>query len=437
MTSPASAATAWRYRASDAHGHESTGDIRAASAADAVASLRAQSLWVIELAPATGASMAAATLESASRGAPSGAWRERVAQLWSRVSGNEQQALAVLTRATATLLAAGVPLDVALAHAAGADSALHGEHQGAASATWRPIFAAWRERVRRGESLAEAAAATPTLPASFAPALAAAEATGSLAHTFDRLADHLERQVRTDAAIRAALVYPALLGVASVTGTLVILLVVVPRFAALLSDSGAALPWATRALMAAGALLTRGGWLLLVAVLVAAAALVRRWQTPAARHTLDAAQLRWPVIGAYVRERDAARYLETLALALGAGVPLLTAMRLARGAVHNREVAAQLAPAEPAVRDGGALASQLQRVIPALPLRLLEAGEAAGALPAMAARAADAADAAAQRRLAQLVALIEPVMILGFGGVVGFVALALLQAIYGINAGTL
>jgi type II secretory pathway component PulF len=228
-----------------------------------------------------------------------------------------------------------------------------------------------------------------------------------------------------------------LLGVASVTGTLVILLVVVPRFAALLSDSGAALPWATRALMAAGALLTRGGWLLLVAVLVAAAALVRRWQTPAARHTLDAAQLRWPVIGAYVRERDAARYLETLALALGAGVPLLTAMRLARGAVHNREVAAQLAPAEPAVRDGGALASQLQRVIPALPLRLLEAGEAAGALPAMAARAADAADAAAQRRLAQLVALIEPVMILGFGGVVGFVALALLQAIYGINAGTL
>jgi type II secretory pathway component PulF len=76
-------------------------------------------------------------------------------------------------------------------------------------------------------------------------------------------------------------------------------------------------------------------------------------------------------------------------------------------------------------------------VLPALALRLLEAGESVGALPAMASRAAEAADVAAQRRLAQLVTLIEPALILLFGGLVGFVALALLQAIYGLNAGSL
>ena len=105
--------------------------------------------------------------------------------------------------------------------------------------------------------------------------------------------------------------------------------------------------------------------------------------------------------------------------------------------MQNLALRAALEPAEPAVRDGVALSQALGSWLPPLSRRLLEAGESAGALAAMAQRAADAADAAVQRRVAQLVAVVEPFLILAFGGIVGFVALALLQAIYGLNASQL
>jgi type II secretory pathway component PulF len=109
-------------------------------------------------------------------------------------------------------------------------------------------------------------------------------------------------------------------------------------------------------------------------------------------------------------------------------------MTLARGTVENLALAEELARAEAQVRDGSPLAPALGQALPPLAIQLLDAGETSGALPALASRAADALDREVQQALTRAVSLVEPVMILGFGGIVGFVALALLQAIYGINA---
>ncbi len=436
MTPGARAPIMWRYRASDATGREARGEVAADSAEAAVATLQARALWVIDLEPVATSwgGRGTAGVARAARGAT-------LSRLWARWSGRDLEELAAITRAIATLLAAGVPLDRALGH--GADA----EPSGPRGGVWTPVFAALREAVRGGASLADAASASATatatatttdrLPATFAPAFAAAEATGALPATFDRLAEHLERQQRTLQALRAALVYPALLAVASLSGTLVILLVVVPRFAALLADSGVPLPWATRVLVGLGAVLAHAGWWLGGALGLGAIATWRALQTPSGRARWHAARLAWPVVGPLERARDAARYLDGLALALANGVPLLAAMRLARRAVQNLALRAALEPAEPAVRDGVALSQALGSWLPPLSRRLLEAGESAGALAAMAQRAADAADAAVQRRVAQLVAVVEPFLILAFGGIVGFVALALLQAIYGLNASQL
>lgn len=426
MNAGSASAPMWRYRASDATGREARGEVAAESADAAVAALQARALWVIDLEPASVRRAPPAGVTGAS-GATAGV-AASLGQWWARLSGGDLEALAVTTRSIATLLDAGVPLDRALAHGANAD--------GARGDRWAPVFAALRDRVRRGESLADAAA-LESLPPTFAPAFAAAEASGALPATFERLASHLERQQRTLSALRAALVYPALLAIASTSGTLVILLVVVPRFAALLADSGVALPWATRALIALGSALAAGGWWLLGLLLLGGIVAARSIQSPAGRARWHAARLRWPVIGALERARDAARYLDSLALALGNGVPVLSAMRLARQSVQNVALRAELVPAEPAVRDGTALSDALASWLPPLARRLLEAGESAGALAAMAQRAAEAADALVQRRVAQLVAIVEPFLILVFGGIVGFVALALLQAIYGLNAGQL
>lgn len=430
----------WRYRAADAAGREVEGDVRAATAAEALAQLREQSLWVIELQPVGTATTAPADPSAAGPG-----WQARVTAAvgtrWAHWSGQDMEALAVLTRVVATLLAAGVPAERALDFA----SRESGERRegnddgaaGVASRTWREAFAAVQQRVRNGVPMSEAMAQESGLPPEFAPSVAAAEASGTLSHTFQRLAEVLERRAHVAARVRGALVYPLVLAMSSTVGTLVMLLVVVPRFATLLSDTGQALPFSTRVLLALSVFLTRGGWLVFPALLIGMAAFQRRLRDPERRLAWDARRLTWPVLGTFERQRDAARYLGTLALALDAGVSLLRGMSLARGTVHNRAYAARLMPAEARVRDGAALSEALTGALPPLAQQLLQAGESGGALATLATRAADAADEAAERQLGRLVALIEPAMILGFGGVVALVAIALLQAIYGLNVGAL
>lgn len=412
-------ATRWHYRAADASGREQEGSLVAHDAASATAQLRAQSLWVVELTPDIAPSRVAGpqlASQLSSQFAPVRAW-------WRRTTGAESESLAVALRALSALLDAGVPLDRALGFVVDSDD-------------WRDTFETLRTRVQAGASLSAAMRDMPRLPVALAPAVAAAEESGALATVLERTATHLERQARVLAAVRASLTYPALLAVAATIGTSIILLVVVPRFAALLADAGVALPWSTRALLTVGTLLARFGWLLPALV-----ALGAWWWRSALRNeaTLQrwhATRLTLPLIGSLERTRTGARYLGTLALALDAGLPILRAMALARGTIENRALAARCAQAESAVRDGQALAASLAPVLPALAMRLLEAGEASGTLSAMAVRAADAADDAVARHVARAVTLVEPLLILGFGGIVGFVALALLQAIYGLNAGT-
>ncbi|MCA0376705.1 MAG: type II secretion system F family protein [Gemmatimonadetes bacterium] len=435
----------WRYRAADASGRETTGTVVARSADEARAQVRQQALWLIALdrdGQVSSADDASAQPIAIRDAAP---WRVALNRWWRRVSGAEAESLAVSLRALGSLLAAGVPLDRALGAVAGdAIDATHADASVATPATiddghWAGIFRELQARIREGVAMSAAVAAfgpAAGFPVALAPSLAAAEESGTLAEVVARAATALEAEARTRAAIRASLTYPAVLAVAATVATSVILLVVVPRFALLLDDAGVALPWSTSTLLAFGRLLARWGWAL---PLVAGGALwwwrVQR-ADPDWRARQDARRLRWPVVGPLERQREGARYAGTLAMALDAGVPLLRAMALARGAVSNRSLATACAEAEAAVRDGRPLAASLATVLPPLTLRLLEAGERAGALAAMATRAAAAADDTVTRAVARTVALVEPLLILGFGGVVGFVALALLQAIYGLNAAT-
>lgn len=433
----------WRYRAADAAGAGTTGEIDAATEREAVDALRRRALWVTSIEP-VGAPRAMVTSTATGSLSPTGnvaapiAWRTRLA----RAVGSGTIELAVLVRAIATLLDAGVPLERALAYAADTNHDTTGV--GAASNPvsagtdeWRRAFASVRDAVRRGESFSGAVAREPAFPAVFAPTLAAGEASGTLGAVLTRLADHLDRSAALQARLRSALVYPALLGVASIVALVVIMAVVVPRFASLVTDSGGSLPLSTRSLIAVSDAITRWWWIGTAIVLVVFVA-ARSWlSTPANRLRLHAARLGWPVVGSLERTRAAAGYTGVLAIALSSGVSLLQGMNLARRVVRNDAVAARLAEAESRVRDGSGLASALSGTLPPLAIRLLDAGEAGGELAAMAQRASDAADAELQRVAGGAVAMVEPALILAFGGLVGFVALALLQAIYGLNARTM
>ena len=421
MTDRAPAAgSRWHYRAADARGVTATGEIDASSERDAIDALRRRDLWVTDLSPVSRPGHAASPTSREHSALPADSrWRPR--------RNPSRTEFAVMIRAMAMLLGAGVPLDRALAYAAAQ----------ASSADARNAFAAVREAVRGGESLSAAVARQPLFPTLFGPTLAASEASGTLDATLTMLADQLDRDAAVRSRLQSALIYPSILALASVVGVSVILLVVVPRFAALITDGGGTLPLSTRLLVAMSGALMRGWWLILIVTLLSALGW-RRWLTgPDQQRRWHAARLAWPVTGALERMQAAARYTSTLSVALKSGVSLLGAMALARGVVSNRSLAAALEAAEALVRDGGTLASGLDRVLPPLAVRLLDAGEVGGDVAGMAGRAAAAADADVQLAIGRAMALVEPVMILGFGGVVGFVALALLQAIYGINARSL
>ncbi len=411
-----SATRRWRYQAADARGAMSRGEVEATTVEEAVDLLRRRALWVVEI-EADAGSRADAESRSGSR------IGSRIDAIVKQSTGSDV-ALAVITRAVATLLQAGVPLERALAFAV----------SGETDQQWRGVFGTLRESVTRGDSISDAAANAAALPRSFAPLLAAAEASGTLADTFERLADDLERRSALRARVRAALVYPTVLAVASLVGTLIILVVVVPRFADLIAGVGGTIPTSTRLLILLSAWLSSAWWLIAIVAATAVVGVRQSLMDPARKLRWHTARLKLPVVGQLEQEQTAASYLSTLAVALESGVPLLRAMSLARGTVGNAAIESRLSRAELVVRDGGSASDALSGSLPALSTRLLQAGEQSGAMASLARRAATASADQVQRYITSAVALIEPIMILGFGAVVGFVALALLQAIYGLNA---
>jgi len=401
---------AFRYRAATPAGEVVEGVVQADTPRAAMEELRRQTLVPVDVAPV------------ASGGEPSAALPH-----W--LDGRRRDAaLATAARTLASMLAGGATLDRALRFAA--------EHAG--TAELGSALAAVRNDVQRGETLANALRARQAIFGSLAPAVVrAGEESGTLDESLARFADHVERARDLRAQLRAALLYPALMGVVAGVGVIVLLTFVVPRFVAILNDTGGALPLSTRLLMAISAVAVRWWW---AGLALGAVALVsaRAWLSVAAnRERWHAARLDWPVVGTLERAVATARFARAFGTLLRGGAPLLTSLRVGREAVDNLAIGAALGSAERAVARGEPVAASLGAALPPLATQLLAVGEESGSLDAMALRVADTFDAESQRTLRSLVALIEPLLIVAFGAMVGFVALAMLQAIYSINASAL
>ncbi|MEP7380760.1 MAG: type II secretion system F family protein [Gemmatimonadota bacterium] len=399
---------AFRYRAATAAGEVVEGVLQAPSSREAIDQLRRQTLVPFSVEPV-----------GATEREPRGRW----------VSGSRRDdALATATRTMATLLAGGTTLERALGFAS--------EH--AATHELRVALAGVRADVQRGETLASALRSRSALFGALAPALVrAGEESGTLDEALERLADHVERTRALRGDLRAALLYPALMGVVSGIGVLVLLAFVVPRFVAMLTDAGGTLPASTRLLVLLSAIVTRWWWFGASLGVVIGGAL-RTWgREPANRRRWHAARLGWPVVGTLERTVTAARFTRAFGTLLRGGSGVLASMRVAREAVTNAALAAGIDDAMRAVERGEGVAAALAGTLPPLATQLLAVGEESGVLDTMALRVADTYDAESQRTLRSLVALVEPALIVGFGALVGFVALAMLQAIYSINASVL
>jgi general secretion pathway protein F len=334
-------------------------------------------------------------------------------------------ALALWARNTATLLGAGLPLDESLRFTT----------DFAGNVTVSEALRRLRRQLQGGTDLADALAAQPRVFSPiFSAMVSAGQATGQLDLVFGRLAAHLEERAELRSQVRSALLYPALMSVVAAGGVLVLLGFVVPRFTAMLAEMGGTLPLSTRLLVATSDALVRWWWIWLplsAAAVYGVATAIRR---PEVQRRWHGARLSWPVIGDLELSYVTAQFTRTLGVLLQSGVPILPALRIARIAVSNVRVKDGLERAATAVGEGGALAAAVADTLPGLATQMLAVGEQSGRLDELALRVADAYDTEVRRTMRTLVSLIEPAMIILFGGLVGFVALAMLQAIYSINA---
>ncbi len=332
------------------------------------------------------------------------------------------------TRAMAGLLAAGLPL----ARALDATRAM-------VRPSMAPLVDRTRGRLGQGASLAAVLAEERgSFPPLYVGLVRAGERSGDLAGAFRRLAEHVEREAELRAKLVSASVYPMLLAAGGGAAVLVLLLVVLPRFADMLTASGARLPGSTAFLLAL-AVAVRRYWMVLAAIaagLTVAAGWARATMNGrrAAARLLDAL----PGVGPLRRELIGARTARLLSVLLGGGAPVLSALEGTAESLDDPLAGEALEAVRGHVREGAALHRALADTgaFPPVLVQLSALGEETGRLGEFIAKAATILEERVERNVQRLVALAEPAMIVAFGGIVGFVALSLLQAIYSVNAGS-
>ena len=340
--------------------------------------------------------------------------------------GIDRATLGEVTRELAIMLGAGQDLDRALRFVV--------ENVGNTRA--RAILAEVRDKVRSGSSLAAALAAEPrSFSRLYVGLVRAGEAGGTLPATLDRLAGLLERERSLTSSMRAALIYPAVLVIAAIGSIFLLLDYVLPQFTPIFEQAGAELPASTRALMLLGQMTGAAApWLLVLAVLVVLIAR-RALAAPALRLKVDRFLLRLPVAGRLLQETLAARLTRTLGTLLQNGMPLISALAIAKDALGNLAAAAAVDAASVEAKAGRGLARPLREagLFPARTIHLLQLGEEAAQLAAMSLKAADIHDEQARLIVQRIVALAIPIITITMGLAVAGIVGALLTALLSLN----
>lgn len=403
---------AYSFEALDAQGATQKGLIDADTARAARGMLRARALVPILVEPATGAGSRARA-----GGLNITLWGGRVFNA---------TALAVWTRQIAGLVAAGLPLERALA-------ALTEEAENDAQ---RNLMASLRSEVNAGSPFARALSAHPReFSDIYTAVIAAGEQSGQLGTVLERLADDLEEREALKNKLIAASLYPAIVTLVAIVIVVFLVSYVVPQVAGVFAGSKRALPILTVMMLAISDFVRSYGWLLLGLLIAAAGALVMARRQPALRLRMDAAWLRLPLVGKLARGYNAARFAATLAMLAAAGVPILRALQTAAETLSNQAMRADALDALVLVREGAPLASAIasKKRFPPLVAMFARLGEQTGQLPTMLGRAAKQLGAEVQRRSMHLATILEPLLIVGMGAVVMLIVLAVLMPIIQLN----
>jgi len=340
-----------------------------------------------------------------------------------RLTGKE---IALLTRELSTLLEAGLTLDRSLQILIDLTE----------DERIVRILENLQERVRGGSTFAAALEGQDgQFPRLYVNMVRAGEASGALEAVLARLADYLERSAELKETVTSALIYPAILLVVAGLSVILLLVFVVPQFTAMFEDMGATLPLPTRIVIGVGDLF-RGYWWAMLAVVALVALAVERWlQDPVVRTRVDHKLLELPLLGDLLWKLETARFCHTLATLLKNGLPLLSALNLSKEVVSNRKLSGLLDEAGEDLKHGRGLAEPVARreILPQMALQMIRVGEESGSLDAMLAKVAQVYDRETQASVKRMLALLEPVVIVGLGILIAGIIISIIIPILDAN----
>lgn len=274
-------------------------------------------------------------------------------------------------------------------------------------------------------------------PSYYVSILRSAEMTGQLDVVLDQLALYLERDIESRSKIKSALAYPAVILVMSIATTLVMTLFVLPRFVEFFDDLDSDLPLPTRMLLGLASFLGQWWWAFLLLGLAAVAGYILVGRTEEGMYQRHRFFLRLPLIGQIVEYSAIERFCRVIGAMMRAGVPLPDAMASAIESSNNRVYQRGLARARDAMIQGDGIAGPIAAtgLFPASAVQMIRVGEESGTLDMQVESAAQFFSREIEYKLKRLTTLFEPTILLVMGVVVGFVAVALISAMYGVFQG--
>ena len=401
----------YAYRALNRDGKQQFGIIQADTQALALNDVRALGLFPTHIKEATRADERRALRQG----------KGGIEELY--FGGVKTKEIVVMTRQLSTLIDAGLPLlrciNVLIAQLK--------------PCKLRDILRETAADIQSGSTFAEALAKHPKqFDRLFVNMVRAGEVGGMLEVVLQRLALFMERRQALKRRVRGAMIYPIAVLLIAAGIVAFLLLKVVPVFADIFLEFGGDLPGPTKILIAAGDFMSYKWWVLVTVICWIIIVIKLMMRSKQVKRVFDRVILKVPLVGDLIVKVSVARFSRTLGTLVTSGVPILQALKITRETIGNEVIQNACDAVYDSVQDGGTIAAPLDasKVFPAMVVNMIDVGEETGALDSMLMKVADIYDAEVEAAVEGMLALMEPLIIIVLGGIIGFIVVALYLPIF-------
>jgi type II secretory pathway component PulF len=291
-------------------------------------------------------------------------------------------------------------------------------------------------KIKDGSSLSESMRSYPRFFSElYASVVHSGEASGNIDLVLSRLADFLEKERDFEDTVKLALIYPAFVLVVGAITVAVLLGFVIPKLTVMFQDMGQLLPLPTRILIAVSRAFSHWWWLILLGACLAVFLWRRSSRLPQVRIFIDGVKIKTVLLGSTILKTEISRLARTLSLLLSGGLPIVTALEIASSSLQNRVIKTEVQKFKEKINSGASLSACLKEsgLFPEMVESIVRVGEEAGSLDKSLNRISEDYEKEVDRQLKALTRLLEPMVILVMGLIVGFIVLSLLLPIFELN----